>query len=488
MFKARLLRKSYKRYRELPQPVKASMWFMAASIVSKGISMFTTPMFTRLLTTEQYGIYSIYQSWYSIIAVFATLNLGGGVYNNGLIRFEADRARMSSSLLGLSTTVTLLFILIYACAMDFWNALLNMSTLFMLAIFLEALFVPAYTFWSVEQRFDYKYRNLVLWTLFIAFAGPILGVIGVVSTNLYKVEARVLSFVLVQISVGLVFYIRIFWRGRSFFSWKYWKFALRFNLPLIPHYLSNMLLGQSDRIMIARMVGSSQAAIYSVAYTVSTMMQLVTGAINSSFIPFTYKAIKENRLHRIKGNTMLLLAIVAIGCILAMAFGPEIIYLFAASEYYEARWVVPPVSAAVFFTFLYPLFGNIEFYYEKTKMVMVATSTAAAVNIALNYFTIQLFGYIAAAYTTLICYMILAFVHGINAHIILKKMGGSIAEVYDFKSILSLSALVCGVMVFMLLVYDYVLIRYLIIIGIGIYACCNRRKILEAVDLIRNRK
>ena len=202
MSRVRLLRKSYKRYTELPKPVKASIWFMAASIVSKGISMFTTPIFTRLLTTEQYGIYSIYQSWYSIIAVFATLNLGGGVYNNGLIRFETDRARMSSSLLGLSTTVTLMFVFIYVCAIDFWNGLLDMSTPFMAAIFLEALFVPAYTFWSVEQRFDYHYRKLVLWTLFIAFAGPLLGVAGVISTELYKVEARVFSFVLVQVAVG----------------------------------------------------------------------------------------------------------------------------------------------------------------------------------------------------------------------------------------------------------------------------------------------
>ena len=481
MHRISLLRKAYKRYRELPDPVKASMWFMAASIVSKGISMFTTPIFTRLLTTEQYGIYSIYQSWYSIIAVFATLNLGGGVYNNGLIRFGADRARMSSSLLGLSTTVTLLLLALYMCAADFWNDVFGMPAPFMVAIFLEALFVPAYTFWSIEERFDYRYRNLVLCTLLIAFAGPALGVVGIISTDVYKVEARVFSFVFVQAAVGLVFYVRNFWRGRMFFSRRYWVFALRFNLPLIPHYLSNMLLGQSDRIMIARMIGSGQAAIYSVAYTVSTMMQLVTGAINSSYIPFTYKAIKENRLYRIKGSATLLLAIVAMGCIAAMALGPEIIFLFASTDYYEARWVVPPVSASVFFTFVYPLFGNIEFYYEKTKMVMAATTTAAAVNLVLNYFAIQMFGYIAAAYTTLLCYMLLAAAHCINAHMILKKMG------MGFRPLLILSGVVCGAMALMLLVYDHAAIRYLIAVGIGAFAYRNRRKVLEGIGFIKNK-
>ena len=60
--------------------------------------------------------------------------------------------------------------------------------------------------------------------------------------------------------------------GKKYIQKKYWKYALAFNIPLIPHYLSNYVLSQSDRVMIGKMVGNDKAALYSVAYTISTMM------------------------------------------------------------------------------------------------------------------------------------------------------------------------------------------------------------------------
>ena len=100
---------------------------------------------------------------------------------------------------------------------------------------------------------------------------------------------------LVQSCIGLYFYVLNLYRGKYFFCKKYWLYALNFNLPLIPHYLSQSVLNQSDRIMINSMVGMGEAAIYSVAYSISTLMVLVTSAINSSFIPYTYKCIRDKK-------------------------------------------------------------------------------------------------------------------------------------------------------------------------------------------------
>lgn len=69
---------------------------------------------------------------------------------------------------------------------------------------------------------------------------------------------------------------------------------------MIPHYLSNYILNQSDRVMIGRMVGNSQAAYYSVAYTISTVMVLITNAINSSLTPYIYKSIASDEKGKIK--------------------------------------------------------------------------------------------------------------------------------------------------------------------------------------------
>lgn len=204
------------KYENLSAPVKASIWFTICNVVQKGIALISTPIFTRIMTTQQYGVYTIYQSWYQVLTIFATLNLSAGVFNNGLTKYPDKKNRLVSSLQGLSTTVTFLLFLIYIAYPKFWNDIFGMSTLFVVAMFAQLLLEPAYLFWSAEQRYRYSYKNLIFTTMIIAIGSPLIGIISVMSTT-YKAEARVLSFVLVQVVLGLYFYVRAFIRGKCFF-------------------------------------------------------------------------------------------------------------------------------------------------------------------------------------------------------------------------------------------------------------------------------
>ena len=159
-------------YKNISAPVKASLWFTVSSVIQRGIALISTPIFTRLLTTEQYGVYSVYQSWYSIIAIFATLNLYAGVYNNGMTKWPDRRSQFTSTLLGLSTTITSLLFVVYCVLHDFWNNLFGLSSFFVCAIFIQVLLEPAYHFWAAGERYDYKYRKLVAISLLMGIASP----------------------------------------------------------------------------------------------------------------------------------------------------------------------------------------------------------------------------------------------------------------------------------------------------------------------------
>ncbi len=455
-----MLQKLKNKYNSIPQAAKAVFWFTLCNVIQKGISFLTTPIFTRLLTPEQYGEYTLYSSWYQVIVIFATLNLFYGVYNNGMTKFPEDRAKFTSSLQGLCTTITIGLFVLYLCFSRFFNNLFGLSTLYMLTMFAELLTIPAFSFWSAGQRYNYRYKALIGVTLFIAGASPLLGVVAVVNTT-YKAEARVLSLALVQVIVGLIFYIINMSRGKAFFSKKYWKYALMFNIPLIPHYLSSMILGHADRIMIADMVGKSEAALYAVAYNVALMMNIVISAINNSFTPFMYRSLKEQKYAPFRKTANLLVIFVAMISIVAMTLGPEFIYIVASEEYADAKWVIPPVAASVFMMFLYPIFSNVEFYFDKTKYIMMASCLGAVLNISLNYWLIPIFGYYAAGYTTLFCYIVYAFTHYLFARYLLKKEKLS-GQVFDIKCILIISAAVIAAMVIVILLYPYFWIRIIL--------------------------
>lgn len=475
-----LVDKMLQKYKKLSAPVKASLWFTVCNATQKGISLISTPIFTRLLTTEQYGIYTVYQSWYQIISIFATLNLFYGVFNNGMTKYPNDRRVFASSMQGLSTTITVILFAVYLVRPAFWNGLLDLSSLYVFAMFIELLFVPAFNYWAAYERYDYKYRKLVVITLIMAVGSPLLGVLAVLHTE-YKAEARVISYVFVQVCIGLIFYIFNAWKGRRFFHKEYWKFALMFNIPLIPHYLSSTVLNQADRLMISSMIGKSESAIYAVAYNVGMMMTIVITAIHNSFTPYMYKSIKSESYNGIRQNSKKLLLIVGLACIVAMALGPEIIAVFASKEYYQAIWVVPPVACAIYFKFLYPLFSNVEFYYEKTKFVMVASCIGAVSNIILNYIFIPIYGYLAAGYTTLFCYILYSFAHYAFQRKVLRTAGIE-QQLFDLKYIIVFSAFILLSMVVMLFIYTKYLIRYaaagVILIAV-IVVVCRHRKVLE---------
>ncbi|CAM3131596.1 lipopolysaccharide biosynthesis protein [Sporolactobacillus spathodeae] len=473
-------------YQSLSSAVKASLWFTVCNIVEKGIALLSTPIFTRILTTDQFGVYTVYQSWYQIITIFATLNLYCGVFNNGLLKFEKNRDVFTSAIQGLSTTITVTLFLVYLVSKDFWNSMLGLNSLYICMIFVELLFVPAYLFWSTRERFSYRYKKIIITTIIIALGSPLLGVVAVLNTE-YKAEARVISYVLVQVCIGIIFYIFNAKKGKKFFDANIWLYALAFNIPLIPHYLAFSLLNQVDRIMISKIIDTGTAAIYSVAYSISMMMNIITNAINNSFIPYTYKKLKEKEYDDIKTNTNLLLVVVGSACIVAIAFSPEIIQIFASSEYYDAIWVMPPLAASVYFMFLYPLFGNIEFYFEKTKYVTIASCIGAIANVILNFIFIRFYGYYAAAYTTLFCYILFAFAHYFFYRKVLAEKIKEIDNIYDIKFIVVFSVIILFIMIGMTLVYKLILVRYSIIVFVGFIAFLKRKMVFSQIIEIRKK-
>ncbi len=471
------------KYKNIAPPVKAALWFTICNIVQKGISMITVPIFTRLLTTQQYGVYSVYQSWYSIICVFATLNLYYGVFNNGMVKYPDKKDAFTSSLQGLTTTITAVLLVVFLVARKFWCGVLELPELLVYVMFAELLFAPAYSFWAARQRFEYKYLALVAVTVIMAVASPLLGVLAVLISE-YKAEARIISFVLVEVVIGTICYIYNMRKGKQFFNKDFWKFALAFNIPLIPHYLSQSILQQADRIMIGSMEGEDKAAIYSVAYSVSMLMVLVTSAINNSFIPYTYNCIKERRFADLRKYTNSLIMLVGVGSFFVVLFGPEVIRLLAPVEYYEAIWIIPPVSASVYFMFLYPIFGNVEFYFEENRFVAMASVVGAVANIILNYFCIQWFGYIAAGYTTLLCYILFSFGHYLFMNKVLKKhMPGE--KPYDIGFILLFSCVVLAAMAVITFSYTNAIIRYVLIAAMLVLLWIKRDWVLRTALSIK---
>lgn len=473
-----LVKKFKAKYSSLPVQIKASLWFLVCSFLQRGISVITTPIFTRLLSSAEYGQYGVFTSWLGIASAIVTLNLCFGMYSQGLIKFEEDRARFSSSLQGLALVLVSIWTLAYIAIRDVLNVLTGLTTAQTLLMLVMVWTSTVFNFWATAKRVNYDYRLLVVVTIVVSLLKPILGIALVVNSD-DKVTARILGLALVElVGYGWMFFVQMR-RGKTFCSRKYWKYALLFCIPLVPHYLSQVVLSSVNRIMIASMVGDSQAGIYNLANSISMLATLVNTALVQTIEPWMFRSIKARQIDRMKTVAYPALVVVAVINLLLIAFAPEAVAIFAPEEYREAIWVIPPISVSVFFSFSYILYAEFEFYFEKTRYLSLATLVGAILNICLDILLIPVFGYLAAGYVTLICYAVFALLHyGVMRKICLSYIG---AVPYSAKIVGGLSIAFTVIGLSYLFFYECIALRYGITALLSLALIVKRKSIVHGV-------
>ena len=472
-----MIQRLISKYNKMSVQIRASIWFFICSFLQKAISAITTPIFTRLMTSQEFGAFNVFLSWQSILSIFLSLNLCYGLYTAGLVKFERDRVSFVTALQGLTITLICSWTGVYLCFHTFFNGLFSLSTIEMICLIGTVWTTTIYCFWAAEERVNYNYRKLVIATLIVSVIKPVVGITLVIFAD-DKVTARIIGILVVELlGFGWMFFSQVR-RGGALFSKVYWKYALVLGIPLVPHYLAQTVLNSSDRIMISRIVDDSSAGIYSLAYSVAMIMNLFNTALNQSIGPWVYQKLKERNERDIEAVLLPTVLFIAVVNLSLIVFAPEVIRIFAPAEYYEAIWTMPPVVMSVYYIYLYSLFSFAEFYYEKTTYIAIATVISAALNIVLNYFAIERFGYIAAGYTTLICFMLYSCGH----YCVMKYIQSTVldgSQILSGKKLMLISLLFTAAGLLISLTYNYPLIRSGIIVVL-IIACVIFREHITA--------
>lgn len=480
--------KFFNLYRKMPIQMKASIWFVMSTVLLKGISFITVPIFTRIMSTEQYGIYNVYLTWCEIFTIVGTFGFESCAYVSALTKFEKKSiSEVESSLLELSWLLTTLLMLLCIIFSHQITDIIGLPESLIMLMCVQIFFIPAVNFWLTKNRFQYNYKNLVFVSISMAVLNAAFGVLAVVNFGIEnQALGRVISIVVIQILYGSTLLFKLLKGCKLCFSIKYWKWAIRLHLPLLPHILSLKVLAGSDKIMINAMIGATATALYSVSYSVAVVINLIKSSIVDSIRPWLYSCLRDNKTENIKDIMTGILIIVSMLTLVCLAFAPEIIMIVAPNNYYEAIYCMPPVMISSYFTFLYSIFSIVEMYYEETKKIMIASIVAAILNVFLNAVFINLFGYIAAAFTTLICYIFLACFHYIMVSIIMKKNVIEI-ELFDSKSILLISLFLIILMLVFVYLYSQFITRYLFLLILVCILTYRRKYFINIIKSIRER-
>ena len=478
------IKEIFKKINNLSPAAKASFWFVVSNVMLKGISFITTPIFTRILGPNDYGITSVFVSWEGVISIFATLVLSGGVYNVAQTKYADDIDGYTSSMIGLTFVASLIVYTGCIAINIIAPSLFGLSNAYLFFMWIQTFTNAAITFWLMRKRFVYDYKSVIFYTMANAILSPIIAIVAILLFRDNAAYAKIIGAGVAGIVIGL--YLTVHWiaKGKKVFNKAYWGYALKFNLPLVPYYLSSILLNSSDKLMINSMISTAAAGFYGIAHSITGLIGIITQSINYSLIPYTLQSVKAGDVKGLRKTTTACVAMVSVVCRGVMLFAKEGILIFATKEYMDAVWYIPPLTLSVMFSFLYGIIGNIMFYYEKTWQMSATTIACSVVNIILNYFGITIFGPVAAGYTTLIC----SIIQVVAYYFIVKKYEKNINQIIDLRFMGLISAIYVFLMIYSVVFYDYFWMRFGLIAVVGIAVILLRNRIIAMFKNMKKKK
>lgn len=440
--------------------LKSGLWYTVSNFFVRSIGFLTTPIFTRLLTQAEYGAYNNYASWLAIITIFVTLNLESTLIS-ARFDYKDKFDEYIFSVLSLSSLSAIAWFILLNVFFKQAESLLGLDRTYINAMLLYLLLLPAINLFQARERYYYEYKKTVITSLILAIGTALISVLLVINMD-DRLTGRILGSIIPTVIIGLVFYFYFIRKGKTV-KIAYWKYALPICLPYIPHLLSMTLLNSTDRIMIKHWCGNEATALYSLAYNCGTLVTMFLTALNSAFSPWLGEKLSEKKYSEIRDFSkkyIIAFLFLAIG---VMIIAPEILLILGGKSYLEAIYVMAPVSMGCICQFLYTLFVNIEQFKKKTVGMAIASAIAASVNLLLNWIFIPRYGYLAAAYTTLVGYLCLLCIH----MFLVYRLKLSKVYSYQFVAFAFIASLVAMIIITMsynsLIVHCVGIISYIII-------------------------
>lgn len=419
-----------------PGSNRVVIYNLMSTFILNGINFIITPIFTRLLGPENYGLFSLYLTWQSLAVIFIGLQTQAIIGNISSIYSKKEREQFFSSTLIINTIIVLIMLVLFLFYRIPISKFLGFPTVIIIFLLVHAYANHGVNIMTGIWSFDKKADKYFYFSLINAISN-ILGsyfLITLVGDKSNGYVGRIVGSSIFTVITGFYFIIRIYLKGKTEVKKEYWSYGLHFSIPLVFHALSSIILNQSDRVMLQKMVSINSVGVYSIVYTLTNILTLLWQAFNSAWVPFYYEDMKKGNIDLVlkkSKNYIILFCELVIGFLLV---APEVYIIFGGKEFKEGIFVIPYLALSCFFVFLYSFSVNFKYYKANTKSIAVGTVCSGIINILFNFLLIPFQGIRGAALATMISYIMLFIFHEMGAEH-LGKEEYSFQMSYFFKPI-----------------------------------------------------
>lgn len=387
-----------------------------ASILGKLAAVFLMPVYTNVLTCEEYGAMALITSIKGIIDLFSNLNIHSGIareYNETGV----NRTKLVStgffSILGISLSVMLIMIF----SQSFWQErVLSLDNTYSKPFLLMLLTIPAgsaLSYFSVLTRFKRK---------------PILYSIGTIIQLLIQISISIVGVVVLHYGIASLFFgilcgelfgiIYFSFINRSHisltFDAKYLKRALIFSIPTLPAILAGWVDSSMGQIVIGKYISNADLAVYSVALQLASVFTFISVALQNVWGPYLYENyMKEGFSAEVNQIYKTIVVVLLIMAVVISSLSNELVLLLTNVSYIRAASYLTILCIPMCIYLLFPIAASGIHLSRDTKYIGLSYILGSLSNILFMALLIKLLGIIAVplslAISRLTTYSIMCF-------------------------------------------------------------------------------
>lgn len=462
--------------------LNAAFIYTIGAFLVQGINFITLPIFTALMSPQDFGIYASYENWTTIVNVLVGLQAAATITNAYVDYSERGITKYVSSI-----TMIGWFSFI---AIGVITLLLNpiLSKVFELGIrelqigIVQCLFLFFLNLLMNEYRIINRPLHYLVFSCLNIGLTIMGGVLFVYANPLESYYGRILGTFIAACLTGSIAIFAIYRQGGFNINVKSIKYALALSFPLVFHAFAGIAMGRTDQMMLLKMTTAEEMGIYSYGNKIGHIIYVLYTAINQAFVPWYYKKKMNGQIEALKSVIKSYIILFSLLTLCVLLILPELIKFISPPAYYGAIYTAPLIVAGFYMNFLYTFPVNYEFYNKKTGYVAIGTFGSAVLNVILNLILISSFGGQGAAVATIISYILLLIVHLWIVNKVIKNY-----EIEIKFYLIRIVFLIVAITVYFLLL-NMSIVRWSAAVILGIYTMVKMVKMVKKYTEVRGIK
>lgn len=380
--------------------------YLIANLATKALAFISIPVYTRLLSMNDYGIVSIF---IGVVGIFGSIMSLSADRSVSRYYFDQKDEQDFRQFVGTSSTLASLFFIVNSLLIIIFSE--KLGDLIGLDKRVIYLLIPVTFIDIIGLTFEQIYGPLKK-SKIVASSSLIRVYIGftfsIALILLFKNE-KYIGQILGQITAGIIMVFYWAKRIKPFFTFSfktaYLKYIFTYSVPLIPYALSGVIIAQFGKIAIGTTQNMSQAGFYSLASNIGSLVLIAIAISHQAWNPYFMEYMNEKNYKQIDKDFVRIFKLTILFAFTIACFGEEIGLILAKKDFVSSLYLVPIFTIGyIFYQFSYAYLRNFG-YSKKTQFMTLTVLLSGILNVLMNIVFIKWYGEIGAAISFTLSYV-----------------------------------------------------------------------------------